>query len=433
MVRPPRLFAYATLSFVVGCRSVGPIGAPIDVTGAPSAAEASNRFGFDLYAQLRAQDENLIVSPISVSIALAMTAAGARGKTLEEMSRVLHVHSLGDAHAAFAGLLASLPLDQDREEGNTLAVVMPGVRYAIPARLSVADRVWARKGFTYREEFVSLLRDRYRAPLGEEDFLGAPETARAHINAWVGEQTRGRIPDLLPEGSIDDHTSLVLTNAVYFKAPWSLPFPQGVTGEEDFVTPRRTVRASMMRQTTEFAYTRVDDVQLVELPYLGQISMVVILPDDADGLGGVEDRIGANYNRWVGALTMRRVDLWLPKWKVTQRFTLDHALQTLGMKLAYSRLADFSGMTDMELPDPGKFHVSTVLQKAFIETNEFGTEATAATAVVMMVPSMAIIGPPPPEPVVFHADHSFLYVIRERKTGAILFVGRVVDPTRSPS
>jgi serpin B len=150
---------------------------------------------------------------------------------------------------------------------------------------------------------------------------------------------------------------------------------------------------------------------------------------DADGLADVENRIGHDYDAWVAALANRRVDLWLPRWKETQTFVLDAILKVLGMPLPFTRDADFSGMTDMPTQDPGKFYIGTVIQKAFVDADEFGTEAAAATAVVMMVPMSAVIGAPPePPPVVFHADHPFLYVIRERKTGAVLFVGRVVDP-----
>ncbi|MDP9002251.1 MAG: serpin family protein, partial [Myxococcota bacterium] len=295
--------------------------------------------------------------------------------------------------------------------------------------LHMADRIWTHAGFTYRDDFMSILRDRYRAPLGELDFEQAPEPARATINAWVEKQTRGRIRGLLPPESIDRTTRLVLTNAVYFKGSWLLPFAPGSTLEEDFATPKAKVHAKMMRQLTHFGYARLDGVALVELPYFGgSISMVVILPEAESGLADVENRIGRDYDGWMTAFVDKKVDLWLPRWTETRTIVLNAILKALGMPLAFERSADFSGMTDVPARDPGKFYIGAVIQKAFVDVDEFGTEAAAATANMMASPMSLRESPPEPEPVVFHADHPFLYVIRERKTGAVLFVGRVVDP-----
>jgi serpin B len=404
----------------IDVQSVGPPAqAPIHVTPAMAAAKASNRLGFDLYAHLRTPDQNLIFSPISASIALAMAAAGANGKTLGEMSHVLHVDALSDAHGAFADLLGSLPISEEKTKPPVSTSMPDAPRPPTQPQLQVANRVWGQK-LAYNEDFLSLLRDRYRASFGVEDFAHAPEKARAHINAWISDRTRGTIPDLLPRGSIGAQTQLVLTNAVYFKGTWVNVFDVGKTHDEDFRRPAGTVRASVIRVTTDFQYARVEGLQILELPYEGSVSMIVFLPDGDDGLADVERRVALHYDAWVSALASRRVDLWLPKWRVTQTFLLNDALQTLGMPLAFTPEADFSKMTGA-----ATLHIEGVIQRAFVETDERGTEAAAATAAIIVAISAT---PVPPKPVVFHADHPFLYVIRDRETGVILFAGRIVNP-----
>jgi serpin B len=230
--------------------------------------------------------------------------------------------------------------------------------------------------------------------------------------------------DLLAPGMVDASTRLVLTNAVYFKGKWQSPFLPGATHEEKFHTPAGAKPVRMMRRVSSFRHAHVDDVQLVELPYMGaRMSMIVVLPDDANGLGEAEKQIGRSYDRWLAALAMREINLWLPPWTARQTLDLADLLPAMGMPLAFDQSsADFSGMSDKET-----FFIGAVVQKAFVESNETGTEAAAATAVVMSVPTSAE-DPPPPPPVVFHAHHPFLYIIRDRQTGATLFLGRVVDP-----
>jgi serpin B len=390
---------------------------PIHVNDAKAAAAACNRFGFDLYAKAKVRDENVILSPLSAAAALAMTAAGARGETLAQMAHVLHVDGLADAHRDFAYLQVSLAGHGEEQPGQ------------LP-ELAIANRIWGQKGLSYRADFLALLRDQYGASLGQLDFEHAQETARVEINEWVKEQTRGRIPDLLEPGMVDALTTrLVLTNAVYFKGKWQSPFPNIETREQDFRTPKGMAGARMMRQLGYFAHAHLDDVQLVELPYVGgRLSMIVILPDSANGLSDAEGRIGRSYDRWLAALEAKDVDLWLPTWTRRQRLDMANLLAAMGMPLAFTRGADFSGMTDERTLEPWQFYISEVIQKAFVEANETGTEAAAATAVVMAVPVSADPTPPPPPPVVFHADHPFLYLIRDRETGAVLFLGRVVDP-----
>jgi serpin B len=390
---------------------------PIHVVDARAAAAACNRFGFDLYARATVGEANLALSPLSAAAALAMAAAGARGETLTQMSRVLHVDGLTAAQSAFAALLVAEEPDagDGREAGADQS-----------PELAIADRVWVQKDQPYRADFLAVLRDQYRASLGQVDFIGAAEAARVEINGWVTEQTRGRIADLLPPGGVGAYTRIVLTNAVYFKGKWQSPFLPGATHEEKFRTPAGAKPAPMMRQISFFRHAHLDDVQLVELPYMGdRISMIVVLPDGANGLDDAERQIGRGYDRWLAALTVREVNLWLPAWTTRKTLALADLLKAMGMPLAFQSGpsgADFSGMSDQDA-----FYISAVLQQVFVDSNETGTEAAAATAVMMDIPSSGT-DPPPPPPVVFHADHPFLYVIRDRQTGVVLFLGRVVDP-----
>jgi serpin B len=414
---------------------------PIRVQDAREAATASNRFGFDLYARVSGEDRNVIVSPLSASVALSMTAAGARGETLAQMSRVLHVSELEDAHRSFGELLTGFPTapDEDvaadagatadargQQPGDPIGPVLEGGRLGRQPEVSVANRIWAQSGYPFRDEYLSLLRDRYGVSLGLFDFAHDPTHAAAQINDWVDARTRHRIPDLLPLGAIDEYVRLVLVNAIHFKADWQSPFVAAWTHPEAFATPHARAEVPTMQQTAYFSHAELDDVQLVELPYVGnKLSMVVVLPDSKDGLRDAETRIGRSYDRWLAALKSREVDLWLPRWTARQTHAMNAVLTAMGMPLAFDGdRADFSGMTGAR-----DLYISLVLQKAFAETTEQGTEAAAATAVVMSVPVMAVTySKPPPPPVVFHADHPFLYVIRDRSTGAILFVGRVTDP-----
>jgi serpin B len=373
---------------------------PIHVVDVQAAAAACNRFGFDLYARATVRDANLALSPLSAAAALAMA----------------------DAQSAFAALLVS-------EEPGAVDEIAGMLREAGADQfpeLAVADRVWVQKDRRYRADFLTVLRDQYRASLGQVDFIRVAEAARAEINGWVTEQTRGRITELLAQGDVGAYTRIVLTNAVYFKSKWQYPFVPGATHEEKFRTPTGAKPARMMRQVSFFRHAHLDDVQLVELPYVGdRISMIVVLPDGANGLDDAERQIGRSYDRWLAALTMREVNLWLPQWTTRKTLALADLLKAMGMALAFKpgpSGADFSGMSDQDA-----FYISAVIQQVFVDSNETGTEAAAATAVVM---GMAVSEsfPPPPRPVVFHADHPFVYIIRDRQTGAVLFLGRVVDP-----
>lgn len=375
---------------------------------ASSFAQASNAFAFDLWGQLRERPGNQVVSPASIAIALDMTFAGARGETAEQMARVLHAGDPEALHASAAAALASWN-DPERETYT----------------LAVANRLFGERTLTFAPEFLALTGERYGAPLEPLDLLGDPEGSRVHINRWVEEQTRDRIADLIPPGALEG-SALVLTNAIYFLADWQTPFSRSATRDAEFFADgARSVQVPTMHRTGEMRYAEADGVQILELPYQGgELAMTIVLPRERDGIGAVEARLdAAQLASWTGALQDRRVELALPKIRLEPASTsVAEVLRALGMPLAFTRDADFSGMAG----EPGDLFLSDVFHKAFVAVDEKGTEAAAATAAVIALTSAAY--PPPDPPVAFHADHPFLFFIRDVRTGAILFMARVTNP-----
>jgi serpin B len=374
----------------------------LDASTPEGATAASNAFGFDLYARVKQNGDNLICSPVSAAVALNMASAGARGGTREQMLSVLHVdpQRAAETHASFGGLLGAL----NARDG------MEGVA------LHVADRLWGQSGISFKRDFLALLRDSYGAPLETVDFERATVAARAAINHWVATQTHDRIPEIVGDSDLDSKTRLVLTNAVYFKGNWDKPFAKGATRPRRFTGFSGAADVPMMVQEDSFAYARDGAVQVIELPYDGDLSMVVVLPDGPADLPAVERKLGRRYADWLAALRPTLVDLWLPRWTFTSRLDLGPPLEAAGMPLAFTPGADFSGMSAEPL------FIDEVVQEAFIEVNETGTEAAAATAVGVTATSLEL---PVEKPKIFHADRPFLYLIRDRKTGVVLFLGRV--------
>jgi serpin B len=391
---------------------VGEVGAQ----GASASDEAAviagtTAFAAALYRELASGPEALFFSPSSIEAALAMTAAGTRGKTAAELA---------------AALRLVLPPDRLHPE---LARLLEATRGASDVELTTANALWAQEGYALRPEYLALVRETYRATLEQVDFRGAAEAAREQINAWMDAQTKGRIHDLVPPGALDALTRLVLVNAVYFKGAWSLPFPLRATRDEPFHRLDGTsVSAPLMGQTGFYRLVKDRDTQAIELPYgKGALAMVVILPREDAGLPALEKALdGARLDRWIAQLDEaipRQVEMHLPRFRVEAGFRLNDVLARLGARRAFDPArADFSGMTD----DPVGLCIGAVLHRAFVEVNENGTEAAAATALPM---AKGLVEPAPPPPLVFRADHPFLFLIRDRRTKLVLFLGRLMDPT----
>jgi serpin B len=369
---------------------------------------ADNQFAMDLYRQLDQEQpgKNLFFSPTSISVALAMTAAGARGQTEAEMAKVLRLdENLPQGHAYYQKLL---------EQWNAADKKRP-------YQLRVANRLWGQKGFSILPAFLTLTRQQYGAEIALLNFADEP-AARREINQWIQQQTNDKIKDLIGPRVLDALTRLVLTNAIYFKGEWMMPFDKKRTRDEDFtVSAGEKIKAPLMQQKASFNYMEDETLQALEMPYKGwELSMVVLLPKQAAGLPELEKAM--SVEKLSGLLSKRRrreVITFLPKFKLEASFGLKPTLEALGMKLAFTGQADFSGISSSE-----RLYISAVIHKAYVDVNEQGTEAAAATAVVMRAGAMRRPEPTP----VFRADHPFLFLIRDTRTDAILFLGRVVDP-----
>jgi serine protease inhibitor len=399
------LQSLSALAAGAGLTACGRLAAAADTTGGPTmkvAAASNAAFAVDLFGRLRDKPGNLFYSPLSIEAALAMTSVGARGETLAEMTRVLHLTDGGAADEVGA-LLRGL------QSGD-------GARY----QLHVANALWGQQGLPFEAEFLARTRDRFGATLHPVDFAKTEE-ARRTINTWVEEQTRDKIKDLLGPDAVDGGTALVLTNAIYFKGDWTLKFDKALTREEPFHAPGGDVKAPLMHRAGTFRHFAGDGVRAVELPYAGdRVSMVVVLPEAADGLASLERSLTADrLAGWARRMTAAPGDVALPRFKTTAEFELKVPLEALGMKRAFGRGADFSGILAT-----GPLWISKVIHKAFVDVNEEGSEAAAATAVIMDRG-----GPPrPAERFTFRADRPFLFVIRDTATGTPLFVGRLANP-----
>ena len=374
-----------------------------------AVAGGADRFAFDLYARVRAGDGSRFVSPYSVHAAFGMLADGAKGGTRDEMAKVLH-----------------LPADPEK----ALAAGDLGRYYAAggkPYELRVANALWGQKGYPWDAAFLARTRERFGAGLSDADFRTDPEAGRVAVNRWVEGRTNDRIKDLLPAGSVTPLTRLVLANAVYFKGDWADPFKKADTSDQPFLKADGS-KASLplMARTGRYRHAQLDGFQVLELPYTGgELAMDVILPAAPARLPHVEAKLTAESAReWLGKLADEpRVQVSLPRFKVEASVTLPPVLQAMGMKTVFDpTAADLSGLVSRTVED--NLSVSGAFHKAFVEVTETGTEAAAATGVVVGVRSAAA----PMKPVVFRADHPLLFLVRDVKHGTVLFVGRYAGP-----
>jgi serpin B len=372
--------------------------------------EGNSAFAFDLYQALREEEGNLFYSPHSISVALAMTYAGARGETAQQMADTLKFLLGQDRlHPAFNWLDAELA---KRGEG---AAGKDGEGF----RLNIVNAIWGQKDYSFLTDFLDVLAENYGAGLRILDFMTETEKSRLIINDWVSDQTEDRIKDLIPQGAIDELTRLVLTNAIYFNAAWEYPFDKKMTANGPFyLLDGGQVTVPMMRQTESFGYTQGEGYQAVELLYDGdELSMVILLPEDGQFEVFEEGLEADKVSDIISDLQFAEVTLTMPKFEFDSEFSLKDTLAEMGMPTAFSEAADFSGMTGTQ-----DLCISKVLHKAFVSVDEAGTEAAAATAVI--VGETAI----PEQPVQVTVDRPFIFLIRDIETGAILFVGRVLNP-----
>ena len=400
--------------------------------GAPSfelAAKATNEVGVDLYRQLATGAENLCISPYSIDSALAMTFAGTDGETRSEMARVLHFPDDGDVPASFSALQHSL----EQMSAKTAELVKESKKFGGPSEpitLSIANRLFAQKGYHFREAYLSLVKQNFGGAFEPLDFVANPGGATQRINKWVADQTRERIRDLIPEGALDKTTRLVLANALYLKAPWASEFSQDATQPESFLVHGAPVDVPMMRKTDRnFGYVRREGFTVVSLPYAGdELQFVILLPDDVNGLRGLESKLSGDMLAGCAKIEKRDVDLHLPKFKLEPpTITLAKQFEALGMKTAFDQPKGSANFDKIAPRTPNDYlYISQIFHKTFIAVDEKGTEAAAATAVAMLAGS-ALRSPPPP-PIEVKVDRPFVYAIQHVPSGVCLFLGRVTDP-----
>ncbi|MFC1911269.1 serpin family protein [Chloroflexota bacterium] len=369
----------------------------------------NSAFAFEFYQALREQEGNLFYSPHSISVALAMTYAGARGETAEQMAATLQfLLEQERLHPAFNWVDAELASRGEGAQGKD------GEGF----RLNIVNAIWGQKDYEFLTEFLDVLAENYGAGLRILDFANETEKSRVAINDWVSDQTEERIKDLIPEGILSPATALVLTNAIYFNAAWKYPFNENMTANGPFyLIDSEQVTVPMMEQTEAFGYTDGEGYQAVELLYDGEeLSMVILLPED-DQFEVFEEGLQADkVSDIISGLQLIGVTLTMPQFEFESEFNLNDTLKDMGMPAAFSGGADFSGMTGSR-----ELYIRAVLHKAFVSVDEAGTEAAAATAVAMEEEA--------PEPLVeVTVDRPFIFLIRDIETGAILFVGRVLNP-----
>ncbi|UCD22771.1 MAG: serpin family protein [Chloroflexota bacterium] len=375
-----------------------------------SLVEGNSAFAFELYQALKGEAGNLFYSPHSISLALAMTYAGARGETAEQMADTLQFLLEQDRlHPAFNWLDAELTGRGEGAEGKD------GEGF----RLNIVNAIWGQKDYQFLSGFLDVLAENYGAGLRILDFIKETEKSRLTINDWVSDQTEGRIEDLIPQGAIGALTRLVLTNAIYFNAAWEYPFDEKMTADGQFdLLDSGQVSVPMMKQTESFGYTEGEGYQAIELRYDGgELSMVILLPE-AGNFGTFEEGLqDQQVSDIISGLKSTEVALTMPQFEFESEFSLKDTLAEMGMPVAFSSAADFSGMTGRR-----ELSISEVVHKAFVAVDEAGTEAAAATAVIMELTAA------PDLPVEVTIDRPFIFLIRDIETGAVLFVGRVINP-----
>ncbi|MDT8898935.1 serpin family protein [Thermanaerothrix sp. 4228-RoL] len=397
---------------IIPVRSDKPYRSPANVpeTDLQTLIEGNTAFALDLYQHLRDEAGNLFYSPYSITLALAMTYAGAAGQTAEAMAQTLHFtlppEQLHSALNALNQRLTTPPTPPNPEEP--------------PFELHIANALWGQKDEPFRSAFLDLLAENYNAGLQTLDFTANPEGARQRINAWVAEQTRDKIRDLLQKGDITPQTRLVLTNAIYFKAAWRYPFKPEETQEGEFTLLNgQKVRVPMMHLNKELAYAEGKGYQAAALPYAGgDYEMVLIVPTTGQ-FKAFEQALTPSYlNEILARLEPTQLDLSMPRFTYDARLSLRTTLKDMGMKIAFDpEQADFTAMSEY----PG-LYIGNVVHKGFVAVDEAGTEAAAATAVIMERTSM------PARSATLRVDRPFIFLIRDHQSGSILFIGRVLQP-----
>ena len=385
--------------------------APVTFFSVPNAlAEEINKMSLDLYAQLNEDGKNTFFSPLSISTAFGLAQQGAAGETADEMREALRISFTKDSDVIATGYEFLMKSLNDRESEDAF-------------KLHIANALWVQEGYGINDAYTKTAKDSFDARAEELPFQANPDESAAIINKWVAEKTADKIKNLIPASAITNLTRLILTNAVYFKGTWQSKFKKHATHDKEFhLLDGNSPKVPTMHQTSRFGYHETDTMQALEMRYKKcGLSMVVLLPKAKDGLSALEKELDEKLLAAVTAKLKqsRRVRVALPKWTVKTKYGLNAPMQALGMKKAFTAgQADFSGITEKE-----QLFIQAALHKAYINVDEEGTEAAAATGLMISATSVELDPPTP-----FIADHPFMFMIRDTKTGVILFMGRVLDP-----
>jgi serpin B len=374
-------------------------------SGERPAVGAVNGLAVKLYGKLAKPGENICFSPYSVSVAFAMTYAGAAGETAAEFEGAFGFgEGIHRSNALLTRNILSAPEDA--------------------AKLVVANSIWPQSGYKLLEPFTRTLGEFYDSQVTPQDYKNGAEAARNTINRWAEERTNGRIRDLLASGTVGADTRMVLVNALYFRASWLSAFSKGATEEAEFYADSGDVStAQMMKNAGVYAYMENESFQAVKIPYSrGAFSMTLILPRERDGIGAVEENLGSVLDAVsAGGFGRGAVELYVPRFKVESEFGLNEAVASLGAGRAFiPGAADFSMMNGRD-----DLFISAAVHRAFIEVDEDGTEAAASTAVAVSRTSAMLNES---EPVIFRADHPFIFTVQDEVSGAVIFIGRVARP-----
>jgi serpin B len=379
-----------------------------------SFIKGNNQFAIDLYKQMSKSNENIFFSPISISNVFAMLYAGTDGKTKKEIKQVFHFAPEKELHSYFSELIRKIKSN----DGGIL-----GIFFSV-RELHIANGIWMQKDYKFKKEYLKTMNKYYNAVLKEVDFKKASEKSRNTINRWVEQKTKRKIKDLMPPGSISSSTRLVLTNAIYFKSKWEYIFDEKETEYMPFYLLDGSEKKVPMMSYGESKYLRYfedEQIQIIEMDYKGRKnSMLVILPKKKDGIKDLEKILTLDIlNKWMESMKTEKVVVFFPKFKITGDYELRHDLENLGLNTIFSEEADFSEMTN----EKGLF-INAIFHKTFIEVTETETKAASATATGLL------LAPPPTEiePRIFKADHPFIFLIYDKDTSAILFLGRFLEP-----
>lgn len=385
----------------------------IDMKHIAAVVAGNNRFAINLYAQLKNTEDNVFFSPYSISTALAMVYEGARAKTANELESVFNFPSDNKQRRnAFKAIQNQL---NNMGDGN---------------RLSIANALWVQNNYKLLPSYISSVQNFYASKVQKLDFVKNTANAEKSINQWVANKTNNRITDIIGQGTLPVDTQVLLTNAIYFKGNWADSFEARLTESQDFyLNTSIKIKALLMHKLDDFSYMETDNMQLLEIPYKGnKISMWVILPKESKNMPAIEKSLSIEkLKEWRDKLEYKEVNAFIPKFKFRTNYNaMDETLQQMGVHAAFSPEADFSGITPIS---KRRLAIDKIIHQTFIEVNEKTTEAAAAT-VVVMADKAAMIPIEPPVPILFRADHPFIFIIQDIEKGSILFLGKVNDPTK---